>query len=315
MDFLSATNNRDPHTFSNPGHVTNALDGTVLHRHIDETNSAFGNAIRVDLPSIIGTDNPECKIQIEYETREDSRALYWLTPKQTADGKHPFLLSNNKLINARSWFPCQDTPSVKFTYSATISVPKNYRVLMSALSLEVDRKDPELDKYKFRQYISVPSYAVIIAVGLLKEKELNKEMNIFAEEYIFKTKYINDFPSTIIKEMLQFTERLCGSYVWGRYDICLLPPSIAHFEIECPCMIFISPFLIYGDRSYVGYLLARNISQIWAGNLVTCCNYEHLWLNKSFSIFISRKIMRTILYHDGIDVFLQREGLKNLNSL
>ncbi|XP_024893067.1 leukotriene A-4 hydrolase-like [Temnothorax curvispinosus] len=155
MDFLSATN-RDPHTFSNPGHVTNALDGTLLHRHIDETNSAFGNAIRVDLPSIIGTDNPECKIQIEYETREDSRALYWLTPKQTADGKHPFLLSNNKLINARSWFPCQDTPSVKFTYSATI----------------------------------------------------------------------------------------------------------------------------------------------WAGNLVTCCNYEHLWLNKSFSIFISRKIMRTILYHE-----------------
>ncbi|TGZ58052.1 Leukotriene A-4 hydrolase, partial [Temnothorax longispinosus] len=76
-----------------------------------------------------------------------------------------------------------------------------------------------------------------------------------------------------------------------------------------------SPFLIYGDRSYVGYLLAWNISQIWAGNLVTCCNYEHLWLNKCFTIFISRKVMRTILYHEGIDIFLQREGLKNLNSL
>ncbi|XP_071639719.1 leukotriene A-4 hydrolase-like [Temnothorax longispinosus] len=299
--------------------ITNVLDGTPLHHHI-AFNPAFGISFCVDLPPTIDTIyNPECKIQIEYETNPYSSALYWLTPAQTADGKHPFLLSNNKLTYARRWFPCQDTPSVKFTYSAKISVPKNFRVLMSALLHNIDREDPQLDKYEFRQNLPVPSYAVVIAVGSLWTEKLNETMNIFAEENIFKTtNYINIFCCTVIEKMLQIAERLCGSYVWGRYDICVLPPSIAHFEIECPCVTFISPTLLGGDRSYVSYSLARNISQSWAGNLVTCCNYEHLWLNKSFSIFISRKIKRrvfSVLYHKEIEVFLQREGLKNLNGL
>ncbi|XP_071580344.1 leukotriene A-4 hydrolase-like [Temnothorax nylanderi] len=296
--------------------VTNVLDGTPLHHHHVVTNSAFGSPFCVDLPPTIGTTyNPECKIQIEYETSQNSPALYWLTPAQTGFGRHPFLLSNNKLIYARTWFPCQDTPSVKFTYSAKISVPKNFSVLMSALSHNnVDREDPQLDKYEFRQDLPVSSYAVIITVGLLQTKKLNERMNIFAEENIFESTYIQNFCSTLI-ETMQIAERLCGSYMWGKYDICVLPPSIAHFEIECPCVTFISSTLLGGDRSYVGDSLARNISQSWAGNLVTCSNYEHLWLNKSLSIFISRKIKRAMLYHEDIDVFLQREGAKNLNSL
>jgi len=36
-----------------------------------------------------------CKIEIDYETDPESPALYWLNAEQTADGKHPFLLSNN----------------------------------------------------------------------------------------------------------------------------------------------------------------------------------------------------------------------------
>ncbi|XP_024882311.1 F-box/LRR-repeat protein 4-like [Temnothorax curvispinosus] len=83
------------------GRVTNVLDRTLLDCHIDETNSAFGNAIRVDLPSIIGTDNPDCEIEIEYKTTPQSDALYWLTPAQT--GGHPFLLSNNKKLDRVNW--------------------------------------------------------------------------------------------------------------------------------------------------------------------------------------------------------------------
>ncbi|XP_071580601.1 leukotriene A-4 hydrolase-like [Temnothorax nylanderi] len=297
--------------------VTNALDGIPLDYHIT-INPACGSSIRVVLPSISGTTygtNYGCKIQIVYKTTPYSSALYWLTPAQTAYGRHPFLLSNNKLIYARSWFPCQDTPSVKFTYSAVIRVRKPFTVLMSAL-LERIREGPELNVHVFRQEKTVPSYAVVIAVGSLRRTNtLNEEISIFTEENILRSTYVNNFNYTVIETMLQIANELCGPYVWGRYDICVLPPSIAHFEIECPCVTFISSTLLGGDLSYIGYSLARNISQSWAGNLVTCENYEHLWLNKSFSLFISRKIRRNVLYHDRIDVFLQREGLENLNSL
>ncbi|XP_071575783.1 leukotriene A-4 hydrolase-like [Temnothorax nylanderi] len=186
---------------------------------------------------------------------------------------------------------------------------------MSALSRDIHKSHPELNVHEFRQEKPVPSYAVVIAVGSLRERECNKRISIFAEEKTFQS-HVDRFRYKAIENMLVYAEHnLCGPYTWGRYDICVLPPSIAHFEIECPCVTFVSPLLLGGDSSYIVSSLARNISQSWAGNLVTCCNYEHLWLNKSFSIFISRKIKRKMLYHEDIDVFLQREGLKNLNSL
>ncbi|KYN01681.1 Leukotriene A-4 hydrolase, partial [Cyphomyrmex costatus] len=63
------------------------------------------------------------RIRIEYKTRKDSLALYWLRSDQTSDGTHPFLLTNNQFTNARGIFPCQDSPEVRFTYTAMV---RNY---------------------------------------------------------------------------------------------------------------------------------------------------------------------------------------------
>ncbi|XP_024880859.1 leukotriene A-4 hydrolase-like isoform X2 [Temnothorax curvispinosus] len=272
--------------------------------------------VRIDYPQY---DTFRCKIQIVYKTSPTSPALYWLTREQTTDSRHPFLLSNNKLIYARSWFPCQDTPSVKFEYSAKIFVQKNFRVLMSALLQRIYDAGPELDIHEFHQNKSVSSYAVIIAVGSLLEIKLDARINIFAERNLIFSEGSSRFVKNILKlrrsaqKLLNAAESLCGPYLWGIYDICVLPPSIAHFEIECPCVTFISPTLLGGDDCYMSPL-ARNISQSWAGNLVTCSNYEHLWLNKSLSIFTYRKI-GCIMYlnYEEMNEFFQREDLRNLS--
>ncbi|XP_071572376.1 leukotriene A-4 hydrolase-like [Temnothorax nylanderi] len=278
----------------------------------NEHHGALGSSFIIDLPPIVDTAyETECQIQIEYETSPKSPALYWLTPKQTADGEHPFLLSNNKLIYARAWFPCQDTPSVKFTYSAMIKVQKNYEVIMSAL-LQNICKGPERDVYEFKQTNPVPSYAVVISVGALKKKHLSTKMNIYVEKKFFGST-ASMFEVTI-ENILKTAESLCGPYFWDRYDICVLPPSAAHFKIECPCVTFISPTLLHGDCSSI-ISLARNILQSWTGSLVTCSNYKHLWLNKSFNIFISRKIKSELFSHEDMKSFLEREGLNNLKNM
>ncbi|XP_071559233.1 leukotriene A-4 hydrolase-like [Temnothorax nylanderi] len=296
--------------------VTDIDDKPLDCHDIDVDIAALGNPINVQLPQAVDIIyNSEYKIQIEYKTISTSPALHWLTPAQTADNLHSFLLSNNKLMYARAWFPCQDTPSVKFTYTAKISVPKTFTVLMSALlqDVRVDVCRPERDVYEFCQDKSVPSYAVIIAVGALEKIELNARTSLYAEK-TYSTSARHTFHSGIntIECMLEDAKSLCGPYFWGRYDICVLPPSIAHFEIECPCVMFISPILLPGDYSYIS-LLAQRISESWAGCLVTCSNYEHLWLNKSFSIFISRKIISKLLIQiEDMNSFLKRKGLYNL---
>jgi hypothetical protein len=46
--------------------------------------------------------------------------------------------------------------------------------------------------------------------------------------------------------MLCALEGLMGPYVWGRYDMLVLPPSFPYGGMENPCMTFVTPTLIVG---------------------------------------------------------------------
>lgn len=291
----------------------NAVDGSTLEHSI-EADVEFGSKLIIQLPQTIG-DDTKCKIEIKYETSPDATSLQWLTAEQTAGGVHPYLFSQCQAIHARSMFPCQDTPSVKSTYSAEISVPKELTVVMSAL---LDRVSENSEKkiYTFHQPVPIPSYLVAIAVGALVSKQVGPRSKVWAEkEFIDQSAY--EFGET--ETMLKFAEQLCGPYVWGMYDILVLPPSFPFGGMENPCLTFVTPTILAGDRSLAN-VIAHEISHSWTGNLVTNANFEHFWLNEGFTMFIERKInakmfgekMRHFEALHGIECL--REEIKNLGE-
>mmetsp|Transcript_5936 Transcript_5936/g.5853 ORF Transcript_5936/g.5853 Transcript_5936/m.5853 type:complete len:346 (-) Transcript_5936:29-1066(-) len=60
--------------------------------------------------------------------------------------------------------------------------------------------------------------------------------------------------------------------------------------MENPCLTFVTPTLLAGDRSQVD-VIAHEIAHSWSGNLVTNRNWEHFWLNEGMTCFIERKIV------------------------
>lgn len=93
-----------------------------------------------------------------------------MEPNTTLGKQHPYLFSQCQAIHARSIVPCQDTPSIKFTYDAVVRVKSPLTVLMSAIQRNFQKINDELVEYRYEQPIKIPSYLIAIAVGDLVSK-------------------------------------------------------------------------------------------------------------------------------------------------
>jgi len=229
----------------------------------------------------------EVKIKILYSTSPDSPALEWLTPDQTAGKRQPYVFSQGQAILNRSLLPCQDTPSVKCPYSAAITAPRKITVLMSALREgEPEEVGDDRIKFRFFQKIPIQSYLIALAAGDIVSRKIGPRSHVWSEkELVERAK--EDFSET--EMFLTTAEELCGPYVWGIYDILVLPPSFAFGGMENPCLTFVTPTLLSGDKSLAG-VIAHEIAHSWTGNLVTNKTFEHFWLNEGFTVFTERKI-------------------------
>ncbi|XP_073953391.1 leukotriene A-4 hydrolase-like isoform X2 [Choristoneura fumiferana] len=260
-------------------------DGTSLEYVLDEPVPNYGSKFTITLPKI-SSSGEKVKIKVKYATSPTASALQWLEPGQTSGKKHPYLFSQCQPIHARSIVPCQDTPAVKFTYDAELSAPEEFTALMSAL-----RRDLKIGKTSFQQPVPIPSYLLAIAVGVLESRQLGPRSVVWSEkEEIERSAW--EFAET--EKYLQAAEKLCGQYVWTQYDLLVLPPSFPYGGMENPCLTFVTPTLLAGDRSQAD-VIVHEIMHSWTGNLVTNRNFEHFWLNEGFTVFLERKVGASLI--------------------
>ncbi len=165
--------------------------------------------------------------------------------------------------------------------------------------------------WSFKQEIPMPSYLIAIACGRIASRKIGPWSHVWAEEpFIEMAAY--DFAET--EAIVKTAEDLCGPYVWGIYDILVLPPSFPYGGMENPCLTFTTPSVLTGDRS-LATVVNHEAAHSWTGNLVTNKNFEHFWLNEGFTMFTERKILgrmegnvilylRTLLTHIRIQARL-----------
>jgi leukotriene-A4 hydrolase len=234
------------------------------------------------------------KVNIYYSSTKDAVALQWLNPQQTADKKKPFLFSQGESIWSRTWIPCQDSPGIRFTYNAKVTVPKDLMAVMSA-SVNPQKKN-DTGVYTFKQDKAIPSYLMAIAVGDIEFQSIDNRTGVYAEPSLLK-KAAWEFAE--LGKMVGAAEKLYGPYRWGRYDVLVLPPSFPYGGMENPNLTFLTPGVIAGDRSLTS-LLAHELGHSWSGNLVTNATWDDIWLNEGFTTYVEHRI--------GEEIFGKKEA-------
>ncbi|MFQ6370602.1 M1 family metallopeptidase [Shewanella sp. YIC-542] len=234
----------------------------------------------------IHTENRQpSQVRISHVSAAHASGLQWLSAAQTLGKKQPFMFSQNEAIHARSWLPLQDTPSIRASYSATVTAPKGLTVLMSA------ERQPVSDTVtRFDMPQAIPSYLIAIAAGRLAFSPFDARSGVWAEpEQLAKAQY--EFADT--PKMIHTVEQRYGNYRWGRYDLLILPPSFPFGGMENPKLSFITPTVIAGDRSLVS-VIAHELAHSWSGNLVTNASWQDLWLNEGFTSYVENRVVEDL---------------------
>ncbi|MFV8752041.1 M1 family metallopeptidase [Nannocystaceae bacterium ST9] len=245
----------------------------------------LGQALVVDVPEGMKY------VRISYATTPSATGLQWLTPEQTAGKRLPFLYSQSQAIHARSWIPSQDSPGVRTTWDAAITVDDRFTPVMAA-GFGQALPDEQAGEHAFRFVMAkpVPAYLIAIGVGDLERREIGPRTAVWADPSVVEAA-ASEFAD--MESMLVSAEQLYGPYAWGRYDVLVLPPAFPFGGMENPCMTFATPTIIAGDRSLVS-LIAHELAHSWSGNLVTNRTWGDLWLNEGFTVYFERRIVEAI---------------------
>ena len=228
------------------------------------------------------------RIVVRYRSSPDAAALQWLAPALTAGKTKPYLFSQGESIENRSWIPTQDSPGIRQSWTARITVPADLTAVMSAERL-TPKGEPAAGgqhSFRFRMEHNVPPYLISLAVGDLAFRSLGPRTGVYTEPAMLD-RAARELSDT--EKMVDVAEKLYGPYRWGRYDILVLPPSFPFGGMENPTLTFATPTIITGDKSNVD-VIAHELAHSWSGNLVTNATWLDSWLNEGFTVYFENRI-------------------------
>ncbi len=280
--------------------VTDAA-GAPLAFRMGASDPMLGAPLTVALPA-------GDRIVVHYRTSPTAAAVQWLAPSQTSSGK-PFLFTQGQAILTRTWVPTQDSPGIRQTYEARVTVPATYTAVMSAEGNgdEPEGMDGDRSRFSFHLDHPVPPYLIALAVGDLEFRAIGPRTGVWAEPQVV-ARAAAEFVD--VEAMIDAAESIGGPYRWGRYDLLVLPPSFPFGGMENPMLTFATPTILAGDRSLVS-LVAHELAHSWSGNLVTNATWNDFWLNEGFTSYFENRIMEEVSGRDYADMLarLSRTGL------
>jgi leukotriene-A4 hydrolase len=297
------------------------VDGDAIQDfRLGPKHEVMGSALHVPLPRTLSAGS-SILVAITYRTTANGTALQFLEKEQTQGKTFPFLFSQCQPIYARDLIPVQDTPSVKLTYSA--SVRSVLPVLLSARRISPPSDGPAhggkiIGKdevvYTYDQPTPIPSYLLAIAAGNFQYRPFQVpngkqwKSGVWSEPELMDSSFWEFSRDTA--RFLAAAENLVGPYRFGVYDLLVLPASFPYGGMENPCLTFVTPTLLAGDRSLTGVVI-HELTHSWFGNGVTHAHASHFWLNEGWTTYVERVLLQIIHSpaHRGLSYVIGRKGL------
>jgi aminopeptidase N len=191
------------------------------------------------------------------------------------------------IFSTSQWMVCVDDPADKATLTFKLILPSRLTAVANGELVSQRELPDNKSMLEWRQSSPIPSYVIGFAVGpfqVVTEKRGHVELQYFATGYtaIEVRRIFRDTP-----DMLEFFEDRAGV----RYADKTYTQVLAAGGVEQEMSSFTALKEAYGkevlENEQEQWLGAHEFAHQWWGNMVTCRDWNHFWLNEGIATFMA----------------------------
>ncbi len=231
----------------------------------------------------------EATVAVTYSATP-KEGLYFRTPELGYPAGDAHLWTQGEPLEARHWFPSFDAPNEKFTSEVTCRVRPDMVVVSNGrLVGESTDAATGLKAVTWRQEKPHANYLIALVAGYLKKLE-DRHRDIPLAFYTPASEIgfaRESFKET--REIMEFFEKEIGvPYPWAKYDqACVY--DFGWGGMENTSLTVLNDYTLHTPefeelRESRG-LVAHEMAHQWFGDLVTCKDWSHVWLNEGFATY------------------------------
>ncbi len=231
----------------------------------------------------------ETTVTIAYDA-EPQQGLYFRTPELGYRAGEAHLFTQGEAIHARHWFPCFDSPNERFTSEIICHVPDDMVVFANG-RLVSREPEPGTGRVAFRWLQDKPhvNYLISLVAGHFRSVE-DRYRDIPLAFHVLPSE-IDQAPNSFrgTRDMLAFFEDETGvPYPWAKYDqVCVNDFVAGGMENTSITTLTDGTLFTAATENLEDSegLVSHELSHQWFGDLVTCKDWSHLWLNEGFATY------------------------------
>ena len=220
------------------------------------------------------------------------KGLFFRVPSNGYPANESHLWTQSQTEDARYWFPSHDYPNMKFSSEITCRVPEGMTVISNGRQVSAD-KDPATG---------------LVAVRWVQEKpHVNYLLTLVAGHFVTLQDQVRDIPLRFYalpgdaaeapltfaptKAAVEFFEREIGvPYPWAQYGQVVVRDFTSGGMENTTLTTLFDRTLHRADTETLTSsegLVAHELAHQWFGDLVTCKDWSHIWLNEGFATYYS----------------------------
>ena len=231
------------------------------------------------------------------------KGFYFIEPDEYYPKKNLQAWTQGQSVESKYWFPCIDHPLVKFKSEISVTVPvefiaiSNGKLLMTKVQKRIreggeGEVDNSEDKKVYTWVEPNPHSAYLTSVVIGKFVEI-KEIHNNGIELIY---YVPEGKEDQIERsfehtahMIRFFEKYFDTkYPYSKYSQATVEDFI-YGGMENSSCTTLTIDTLHDKKAHLDFtsdhLVSHELAHQWFGDLVTCRDWQHIWLNEGFATY------------------------------